>query len=321
MRELVSIVVPIYDVQEYLDKCVQSIIHQTYTDLEIILVDDGSPDGCGDMCDQYACKDNRIKVIHKKNGGLSDARNRGIASATGKFITFIDPDDYIHYRFIEILMELAVKKHADIVVGDLQSFEDEDCCKDKDIGRAELSRSQTLTSKYLYNKDFIKAKTMILTVACGKLYEKKLFEGIEYPVGKIHEDTFTTYKLMERSCRVVYLQEPLYYWRQRKNSITHGKWTFSHLAQIEAFGEQLEYYHSLGKQRYVEIVLERYIESFFWCYNHMMEQNLDLRVLRPYVDKMKKYVKSTRLTKSLGLKQWLRYRYLVHYKIPKLISR
>lgn len=321
MRELVSIVVPIYRVQRYLDKCVQSIMNQTYIEIEIILVDDGSPDECGHMCDQYADKDNRIKVIHKQNGGASDARNHGIACATGKYITFVDSDDFIHCRYIEILIELALKNHADLVVGDFQLFQNADCCEDKDIDKAYFLRAQILTSKYLYDKDFINRKTMLLTVPWGKLYEKRLFEGIEYPVGKIHEDTFTTYKLMERASRVVYLQEPIYYWRENMNSVTRGEFTLSHLDIMAALGEQLGYFYNIGKQRYVEIVLQLYIDSFFWCYNCMVEKDLDLQVLKPYLDSMKKYVKCTRLTKSLGLKQWLRYRYLVYYKIPKLIRR
>jgi len=319
MSELVSVIVPIYNVQKYLDKCIQSIINQTYTNIEIILVDDGSSDECGHMCDQYANKDERIKVIHKKNGGLSDARNYGIICATGKYIAFIDSDDFIHQRYVEILTELAVKNQADIVVGDFASFQDADYCHDKIINEKDILQSQTLTSKYLYDSNFIQQKRTIFTVAWGKIYAKRLWQGIEYPVGKLHEDTFTTYKLMEKALKVVYLQEPIYYWRKRMDSITNGRWTFSHLDQIEAFGEQLEYYHRMGKQRYVEIVLESYFESFFWCYNRMVENHTDLSRLEVYLKCMKKYIRYINLSKSLGLKQWLRYRYLVCYKIPRLL--
>lgn len=319
MEQKVSVIVPIYNVQNYLDKCVQSIINQTYTNLEIILVDDGSPDECGITCDQYADKDSRIKVIHKKNGGLSEARNQGMACATGKYITFVDADDFIHRRYVEILMDVAMRKHADIVVGDFELFHNAECCKDKSIDEVDILQSQVLTSKCLYDKEFIRTKRMILTVAWGKLYERKLWEGIVYPVGKIHEDTFTTYKLMERAYKIVYLQQPVYYWRENVNSITRGKFTLSHLDDIEAFGEQLEYYYNTGKKRHVEIVLGSYFESFFWCYNRMIEEHVDLSELKKFLENMKKYIWYAKPTKSLGLWQWLKYRYLVYYKIPKLI--
>lgn len=319
MGEKVSVIVPIYNVQKYLDKCIQSIINQTYTNIEIILVDDGSSDGCGHMCDQYADEDDRIKVIHKKNSGVSDARNHGIICATGRYITFIDSDDFIHQRYIEILTDLAVQNQADIVVGDFEPFQGEECCHDKIIHEKDILQAQILTSKCLYDNNFIQQKRTIFTVAWGKIYEKKLWQGIEFPVGKLHEDTFTIYKLMEKASKVVYLQESIYYWRRRMDSITHGRWTFSHLDQIEAFGEQLEYYHSMGKQRYVEIVLESYFESFFWCYNRMLENHMDISRLKKYLKCMKKYIGYINLSKSLGLKQWLRYRYLVYYKIPRLL--
>ena len=155
MRDLVSVVVPIYNVQDYLEKCIDGILKQTYDNLEIILVDDGSPDECGQICDAYALKDKRIHVFHKENGGLSDARNYGMKEATGKYITFIDSDDFIHARFIEILLRIAKEKQADIVVGDFFLFQESDKCQEKNISDKEIAEAQVLTSKHLYDDEFI----------------------------------------------------------------------------------------------------------------------------------------------------------------------
>ena len=321
MEDLVSVVVPIYKVQDYLKKCIDSILNQTYDNLEIILVDDGSPDQCGQICDAYALKDKRIQVIHKENGGLSDARNYGMAVATGKYITFIDSDDFIHARYIEILLRIVKEKQADIVVGDFCLFQESDECQEKDISDEAISEAQVLTSKHLYDDEFIRRETTRLTVAWGKLYARNLWDGIRYPVGKIHEDTFTTYKLMERANRVVYLKEPIYFWRENPNSITRGTFTLAHLLGLDAFQEQLEYFHNAGKQRYVEIVYDAYRDWFFWCYNEMQRAQMDYKKeLRSYYEYMRKYVGYIKLTKSVGLYKWLKYRYLVYYKIPQILK-
>lgn len=321
MEDLVSVVIPIYNVEEYLENCIDSVLNQTYSNLEIILVNDGSPDGCGQICDEYAMQDNRIRVIHKENGGLSDARNCGIEIALGRYITFIDSDDYIHARYIEILMYLAKKKNADIVVGDFVLFQVNNQCSDKVLRESDIQKAQILSAKHLYDNDFINGESMRLTVAWGKLYEKKLWDGINYPVGKIHEDTFTTYKLMERATRVVYLKEPIYYWRENPNSITRGTFTLAHLLGLEAFQEQLEYFRDLRKQRHVEIVYDAYRSWFFWCYNEMKAAGLDYKnELRPYYRYMRNHVRYIKLTRSLGICAWLKYRYLVYYKIPYILK-
>ena len=321
MDNLVSVIVPIYNVQDYLEKCIDSIINQSYENLEIILVDDGSPDVCGRICDEYALKDKRIKVIHKENGGLSDARNSGIAIANGKYITFIDSDDFIHIRFIEILERLARIKQADVVVSDFFTFYECDKCQEREISKERIERAEVLTSKHLYSNEFINREIVRLTVAWGKLYDRNLWNGIRYPVGKIHEDTFTTYKVMERAKCVVYLKEPMYFWRENPNSITRGEFTVKHLLGMDALQEQIEYFKSVGKQRHVEIVYDAYRDWFFWCYNEMQNVQIDYtKELKPYYEYMRKVVGYIKLTKSVGFYKWLKYRYLVYYKIPQILK-
>lgn len=213
MSDLISVVVPIYGVEEFLDNCVQSIFRQSYSNLEIILVDDGSPDRCGVMCDDYAKKDVRIKVIHKPNGGLSDARNAGIDIATGKYITFIDSDDYFSPDAIEYLYKLVKDHDADVSIGALKkttSLSDASRANHLDVVR--YSNKEAL-EEMLYSKKFS-------TSAPAKLYKSELFDGVRYPLNKFSEDLFTTYKTLYKATSVVYGNQIIYYYYRRPGSIT-----------------------------------------------------------------------------------------------------
>jgi len=203
---LVSVIVPIYKVENYLRECVNSIISQSYKNLEIILVDDGSPDKCPEICDEYALKDNRIKVIHKPNGGLSDARNAGIEIAKGEYLSFVDSDDVIHSQMIEVLMKPLIE--------------------DKGLKMSACTHTKNIESwngkfGYVFQKmsAFDYMQVGFYMVAWGKIYHKTLFNGIEYPKGRLHEDEFTTYKLIYYSGYVGYIDLPFYYYRQREDSI------------------------------------------------------------------------------------------------------
>lgn len=214
MIDKISIIVPIYKVEKYLKKCIDSIINQTYSNLEIILVDDGSPDNCPNICDEYAKKDNRIIVIHKKNGGLSDARNVGIEQATGKYISFIDSDDYITNDYIEYLYKLITSYDGDVSIILPQIFYDEQdrviISNKKEIIKVYDSKTALLTM--LYQKEFD-------TSAWGKLYKTDLFNDIKFPVGKLYEDISTIYKTFLNSDTIVYSNQKKYYYLKRKDSI------------------------------------------------------------------------------------------------------
>ncbi|MBD9098412.1 glycosyltransferase family 2 protein [bacterium] len=214
MKDKISIIVPVYKVEQYLRKCVDSIIKQTYSNLEIILIDDGSPDDCPIICDEYAMKDNRVVVIHKKNGGLSDARNVGIAKATGKYITFVDSDDYIASDYIEYLYKLILSANGDVSIVLPQIFYDNQeqvaISNKKESIRIYDSKSALLTM--LYQKEFD-------TSAWGKLYSKKIFEDVVFPVGNIYEDISTIYKTLLKSKVVVYSNQKKYYYLKRNDSI------------------------------------------------------------------------------------------------------
>jgi glycosyltransferase involved in cell wall biosynthesis len=220
---LVSIIVPIYKVEPYLRRCLDSIVNQTYTNLEIILVDDGSPDGCPQICDEYAAKDERIVVIHKKNGGLSDARNAGLDICKGEYISFVDSDDWVEEQYVEILFDLLTKENADIAICSYNSFTNEielpQFFLNGDIKYVCWDSHETLTR--LCAED-----TPGLMAIWGKLFKRKLFDNIRFPKGKLYEDAYVNYKLYSLADKIFYINLILCHYRVRKDSIM-GKTTGS----------------------------------------------------------------------------------------------
>lgn len=214
MDDLISVIVPIYKVEKYLKKCVESILEQTYSNLDIILVDDGSPDNCGNIIEEFRKKDERIRTIHQKNGGLSDARNSGIKIAKGKYIVCIDSDDWIEKDMIEVLYNDIINTNSDISVCE---FVEED-----DFQNILSTKKYTNEIIEFNSKEALKSliKQDILTNhAWNKLYKASLFEGVEYPKGQLMEDVSTTYKLFEKANKIVYQNTSLYHYIQRGTSI------------------------------------------------------------------------------------------------------
>ena len=220
MQPLITVIIPVYNIERYIEKCIRSVIGQTYKNLEIILVDDGSNDNSGLICDKYAKEDSRIKVIHKKNGGLSDARNIAIDIAKGKYLTFIDGDDYVSFFYIETLYSLINEGYDISICGFKEVFEggiDIDVNKRKKHKLLRMDASEALKTM-LYQKNFD-------TSACGKLYKSELFaKGIRYPVGKLFEDLGTTYKLFLDSKKIIYCDTEMYFYLQRGGSISNDKY-------------------------------------------------------------------------------------------------
>lgn len=214
--ELVSVIVPIYQVEAYLEKCVQSIRNQTYSELEIILVDDGSPDRCGAICDHYAEEDGRIRVIHKCNGGLADARNAGMQEAHGQYVLFVDSDDWIHKKLIQRTVETAEKYEADIVFFDYAGVEEGK--RKKEIFTADVPQRCVLSAE--------KEPRLVMCScsAVNKLYRRSFWDktGICFPTGRHYEDLGTVPKVMGLAGRIVYQKEVLYYYRMRNGSIMHS---------------------------------------------------------------------------------------------------
>jgi len=215
MNELISIIVPVFNVENYIKRCIESLINQTYTNIEIILVDDGSTDKSKDICDEYSKKDKRIIVIHKKNGGLSDARNIGIEASKGNYISFVDSDDYVTNNYVEFLYTLIIDSNSDIAMGKHYIVYDKRIINTGSGNKLLLSPKEAL-EKILYSDD-------LDVSAWAKLYKKSLFENIKFPVGRLYEDSATTYKLIDSSKKITFYSVPIYYYIIRKNSITNYK--------------------------------------------------------------------------------------------------
>jgi glycosyltransferase involved in cell wall biosynthesis len=193
----ISVIVPVYNVEQYLSRCLDSIINQTYRNFEVILVDDGSPDKCPEICDYYALQDNRIKVIHKENGGLADVRNEGIRASSGEFITFIDSDDFVSFRYLEVLLDGITRHNADIIIAKFQRFESKNNIKNfVIIDDWKLLSKEDVFQKYT---SLNTSEAMPFISSCNKLYKRSLFDDIEYPKGFYYEDAYTSYKLLDKA--------------------------------------------------------------------------------------------------------------------------
>ncbi|MBR5638424.1 MAG: glycosyltransferase family 2 protein [Muribaculaceae bacterium] len=211
---MVSVIIPIYNVQDYLARCIDSVLAQTYKDLEIILVDDGSHDTSGDICDEYDIKYRHVRVIHKTNGGLSDARNAGLEVAQGHYVTFIDGDDYVHPCFVEALLRTIEQTGAQIAACTWQELKDGDTPRDVNI---ENAKSKTYTKSEAINTVFYQGE--LNHSACSRIFEKQLFDDLRFPEGALYEDLAVIYPLLRKVEKVALLKAPMYYYMHRTGSI------------------------------------------------------------------------------------------------------
>ena len=263
-NELISIIVPVYKVEKYLEKCVNSILKQTYTNLEIILVNDGSPDKCGQLCDELAKIDDRIKVFHKENGGLSDARNYGVERANGKYIGFVDSDDYIHECMYEELYK-AIKKSGTSIV---------------ECGVTRVYKN-TLRSHYEgedyflvldregYLKEYLENKRLYGSAWC-KLIHKDLAKKIKFPTGKIYEDAFYTLELLKTVDKYTLISGNYYYYYIRENSITTRPFSSKDMDYIEIMN-QIEDYTLSNFPIFKEQLLVRLVFAYISIFNQLLE--------------------------------------------------
>lgn len=226
--ELISVIIPVYKVEPYLERCIKSVVEQTYKNLEIILVDDGSPDSCPEICDKWAKKDSRIKVIHKENGGLSDARNAGMLISTGEMIGFVDSDDWIEPNMYQLLYDNMVQNNCDISA----------CGVQMDWEDMILSRLLTKEGRCVLNaEDAMRAiieESWLKQPVVYKLYKASLVKDILFPIGKYHEDVFWSYQAIGRAKKVCVFETPCYHYLQRSESIMGEGYSLKRLDALEA---------------------------------------------------------------------------------------
>ena len=288
---LISVVLPIYNIESYLDRCMKAVLDQTYRNLEIIMVDDGSPDDCPLMCDDYAEEDPRVIALHKTNGGLSDARNYGIAHAAGEYITCIDPDDYVDADYIEYLYSLIVKYETKMAICQHVTEYDNGSVKDNGSSGDELLDIENCLRRMLYHD-------VIDTSAWAKLYHRSLFDTVSYPKGKIFEDIGTTYALMMQcDTGIAVGYESKYHYMYHMNSIVNSSFSPRKLDLLEMTDKMahdvVKAYPSLK-----QAVLRRRVYARFSTLNQMLgtddyEQDRE-RIIRFILHHKKRILKDPR---------------------------
>lgn len=234
--KLVSVIIPVYNVERYLKKCIDSILNQTYKNLEIILVDDGSTDCSSKICDEYAKNDTRILVIHKVNGGQSEARNIGISESKGEYIFFVDSDDYIEYNAIETMLEIAENKNVDMVIADIYSVNEKGEILNEGKGQYTFQNESLFSAE-----EAAQAFAELDWGPWNKLYKRSVHKNIYFPKGKIHEDEAIMFQLFERCDKIVYTNARLYNYLQREGSTTSARYNLKKMDWFEVWLNNFKY--------------------------------------------------------------------------------
>lgn len=297
-NELISVIVPIYNMEKYLKKCVDSILNQTYSNLEIILVDDGSTDSSTKICDEYIKVDSRIKVFHKENGGLSDAKNFGLSKANGKYVAFVDSDDWIETNMYEDMYYKLKETESNIVIcGRFIDYEDGK--REEWYNKNEITMNREQSLIYLnsfYNFDMS---------SCDKLYEKSLFDNIKFPYGKKCEDAYTTYLLFDKSDKITYIPKCFYHYFQRSGSISRNEKI--NMDYIYAAEKQLEFF-TKEYSHLIYIAETNYVFSVKSIFQVSVERKLHLTSEFNFKRKeIKKYYKSILNNKYITMKKKITY--------------
>lgn len=241
METAISVIVPVYRVEKYLPACIDSILNQTFTDFELILVDDGSPDRCPEICDETAKRDARVRVIHQANQGLSAARNAGIEAAHGAWLSFVDSDDFLAPDFLETLHDAAVRAGADCALCGVQLTDE----AGQKIGQP-LSVADGVRTGRSILETLCRAPEITYLVAWNKLYRRDVFQTLRYPVGMQNEDTYLAAELFDTVQTVICVSKPMYFYRQRADSIMHTAVTTRNLDRMWAFEHCFAYFEARG---------------------------------------------------------------------------
>ncbi len=277
----VSIIIPVFNIEQYIGRCLESILCQTYSNIEIIIIDDGSVDDSGAICDEYMLKDDRIKVIHKDNGGLSSARNAGIDIAIGEYLVFVDGDDWIDKRYVEILVWAIEDTDASIACcGSSRVYEENNFFKDSAVD-IKVYSSESAIENMCYLRE-------INCAAWGKIFIIDLFRDIRFPVGKIYEDMAIVYKLFDRAQKIVYVEYMGYFYYHRNGSILHSGFVEDKLERIYIADDIL----SFLKQKYPEIINSGYcrcLVSYLGAYMDLPFARRDVSIWTR-VKKVRRYV-------------------------------
>ncbi len=295
-KVLISAIVPIYNVEAYLERCIKSIIGQTYNNIEILLIDDGSKDNSLEICKRFEKLDKRIRVFHKGNGGLSDARNYGIDRAKGEYLVFIDSDDYIENRYVEELVKLVTKDNLKVAQCGFNKVRDNQILeKTNDSNNCVQSGRKMVIDFYGENE----SKNIVVW---NKIYRKDLFEKLRFPCGKIHEDEYVTYKILYQEEKVGITNECLYNYSFNPDSITQKKYNIKRLDAMGAYQERISYFKNKKDNELMELTTNFYLTYL----------KVNFVKIKLYVENSKKYEKNI-------IKEFRKY-YKEYYKNKKNVK-
>lgn len=297
---LISVIVPIYNVEKYIRRCIDSIVSQTYKNLEIILVDDGSPDKCPQICDEYAKKDNRIIVLHKENSGLSDARNAGLDIAKGEYFIFIDSDDYVTENFVDVLYMTASQNGSKLAICN-------HVCVDESGNHISVKNDSYVKNEIISAKEIngrvMQFSTHMCVVAWNKIYHRSLWENIRYPRGRVCEDEYVFCDIVDQCDKIACSASHEYYYRVRKSSIMSNGNFKLYYDMIHASKKRIIYYR---KKEWLDLVEQGYILSMLdammmcYCHCHTCEEK---RWYKEVLEEINLYISSHGVLEHMTFKE------------------
>lgn len=274
-KGLISVIIPIYNVERYLHRCIESVRRQTYQRLEIILVNDGSWDNCPAICDEYAKLDRRIKVLHKKNGGLSDARNQGMKLANGEYFAFVDSDDFIHPQMYELLLKGLREYNGEVsVCGIWEGVNKEEKYEpsvNKFFSWDEVENIRTIENENVF-EELYREDSVDFIVAWNKLYSHRWLEKLQFPIGKYHEDEFVVPSVLYEADRVVYLPAKMYFYIRREDSITTSEFSLGRLDLEKALYQRIQFYQKNQLKKFIPKGVHHYMGQGFFYMDCMRER-------------------------------------------------
>ena len=302
-EKLISIIVPIYNVEQYLKRCVNSLINQTYRNLEIILVDDGSPDKCPQICDEYAAIDSRVKVLHKPNGGLSDARNKGLDIATGDYIMFVDSDDWIEINTCKDIITYIYTQNADVVVFGLNSVYDTGKIVKTKKGLIGCVEKEECLKYMIYRI----MDGGVFNYVCNKIFSAQLFDGLRFPLGRLAEDQGFTYKLIHKANKIYVTDKPLYNYYQRSDSISSSRYyprviKDRHELWLDRLSFIKEFYPRLESYQVAQIMGISLVSLI-----KLSNSNENIELINELKMFVSQYISQEKYLATLDIRVWLHY--------------
>lgn len=263
-EKLITVIIPVYNVERFLSRCIDSVLSQSYKNLEILLIDDGSTDGSSEICDHYAERDYRIKVIHQKNQGIAAVRNVGVLKATGEYLFWLDSDDYVSEEIIYKLYNNLEKHHAEMSICNFaKGMESEYTFQSKKNAEC-IEFDAKYGQEMIYKDDHY---AFIMAASWAKLIKKELYDGLKYPEGKLFEDIYMSHHLIQRCSKIVYTDEILYYYFQWPESILGKTLRIEKLDYLDAFEDRILFYEKMNDFKLVELARVQYLHALIWEYS------------------------------------------------------